>query len=273
MTSFPRPVGLALALLALVLASGAGPLVAPADGAAASVSGHISGPSNVGVGLKASYQVYATGGPAFAANGTQVGILSFSASLVGVNTSSATITPSQGVLINGTTALQLVAPNLTESLSLYVDVTSNYTGTNQTVNLTYVINVIQPILLTASLVVVGPGAVKAFDLTVQLDGAVVGTVPVPSLTSGQTYPVNFSYVNSGLSPGWHTFSISLAEEHGLVAFTGGAETYTDSFYVTGAPNQNAYWYLAGALALGAVVFIWITRVAARRRPKAKKSAS
>ncbi len=246
-------------------------LVPPARASSEALTGHITGPTNVGVALTANYRVYATGGPAIAANGTQVGILSYTASLVGLNTTSATVSPNSGVLINGTTNISLVAPNITESVSLYVDVVSNFTGTNQTINLTYTINIVTPITLSAVLDVVGPGAVKAFALTVDLDGAAVGTVAVPSLTAGQTYPVNYSYVNPGLSSGWHTFTISLTEEHGLVVFQGGSESFSKSFYVTGSSNDYDDWYLAGGIAFVLAVFIWVTRVGARRRPKAKKA--
>lgn len=268
-----RPLALLVALLGLLApAALPGPVAAAADvhaAASTTLTGNISGPTQIGVGLKGTYEVRATGGPAIAANGTQVGIFSYQASIVGINTTSATLTPSDGVLVNGTTNLSLVAPNITESLTLYVDVTSNYSGQNQSTNLTYDINVIVPITLAATLTVVGPTAVKAFDLTVQLDGATVGAIHVPSLTAGQSYPVTFSYVGTGLSPGWHTFTISLAQEHGAVVFRGGAESYSASFYVPGPPPNYAYWYLAGAVAFAGAVFIWVTRVGARRRPKAK----
>ncbi len=265
------------ALLALLLFVGLGALGAPSLTPRASgqtvttaLAGHLSGPTTVGVGLKANYVVNATGGPAIAANGTQVGNLTYQASIVGFNTTSASISPSQGVLINDTATLNLVAPNLTETLTLYVDVGSSYNGDNQSTNLTYVINIIQPIVLSASLTVVGPSSVKAFSITVELDGAAVGVVNVPSLTAGQSYPLTFSYVGAGLSAGWHTFTISLAQEHGDVVFAGGSESYSASFYVPGPAPDNTLWILAGAVALAGAVFIWATRVGGRRRSKAKR---
>ena len=69
---------------------------------------------------------------------------------------------------------------------------------------------------------------------------------------------------------WHTFSISLASQHGLVTFPGGAQQYSQSFYVTGPPPDYTVWYVAGIGAFLGAVFIWSTRVAARRRGRAKK---
>jgi hypothetical protein len=94
-------------------------------------------------------------------------------------------------------------------------------------------------------------------------------VTVPSLTQGQTFAVQFSYVSQGLSAGWHTFSFSLAQEHGLILVANGAESYSTSFYVPGPPPDYPAYYLFGATAFLAVVFIWFALVGRRRRPKAK----
>ena len=93
---------------------------------------------------------------------------------------------------------------------------------------------------------------------------------MPVITAGSTYPLTFSYVDLNLTPGWHTFAISLASEHGLVTFSGGAQQYSDTFYVNGPPPDYTIWYAAGALAFVGALFIWSTRVAARRRGRAKK---
>ena len=242
-------------------------IVHPTDGA--TVTGVITGPSSVGPTTRSVYHVTATGGPAIAANGTQVGTLSFTTSIVGVNTTGGAVNPPQGVFINGSTNLTMIAPNATEPLTLYVDITSSFGGHNSSTNLSYGISVLQPIVLGAGLKVVGPTSVKAFSLAVLLDGAVVGHVAVPSLTAGQNYPVTFSYLGQGLSPGWHTFTISLAEEHGLVAFSNGLESYSQSFYVAGPPPNNSIWYLTGLVAFAGAVVIWTTLFGARRRTKGK----
>jgi hypothetical protein len=233
------------------------------------VTGTITGPTQLGITARGVYVVNATGGPAIAANGTQVGVFSYSASIVGVNTTTGSVAPPQGVLVNGKTNLTLIAPNLTQSLTLYVDLTSSYQGQNSTTNLTYTVNILQPLILAASLKVTGPSGVKAFSLAVDLDGTPVGSIPIPTLTNGQNFPVSFSYVGASLSPGWHTFSLSLAQEHGLVTFANGLESLSVSFYIPGPPPDNTLWIVAGALGFGVVVFIWFTQVGARRRSKAK----
>ncbi len=239
--------------------------IGPARADAAALSGGITGPSDVGLGLKASYVVSASGGPAEAANGTQVGTYSYKATLTATNTSGAAVTPSTGVLVNGSISLQLIAPNVSESLTIFVLVTSSYQTKNTSQNFSFTVSIVEPYRLNAQ-IVVGPAAgVSAFALTVTLDGSPVGTVSVPTLSAAASYPVTFSYVNPSLAPGWHTFAISLAQEHGLVTFYGGAEQVSQSFYVPGPTPDYSFYYLLGAVAFVGVVFIWSMRVGARRR--------
>ena len=280
MASIPRrrarPHGLATllgvaVLLALVLASAAPPARAAAS-SSLPLTGSISGPSTVGTALNATYKVQATGGPALAANGTQTGIYSFKATLAGANTTGAgaAIVPSTGVLTGGEINLTLKAPKVTELVTLYVLVTSSQGATNVSQNFSYAVNIVQPYVLSANLVVGNAASVSPFYLTVLLDGAPVGSIRVPGLTAGSSYPIAFSYVPTSIASGWHTFSVSLASEHGLVTFTSGADVYTVSFYVTGPPVNNTLWYVTGITAFVGVIFIWSTRVSARRRGRSKK---
>jgi len=248
------------------------PNVAGATSTSTPLTGGITGPGTVGTALNATYVVKASGGPALAANGTQTGIYSYKASLTGPNITLAqgAILPTTGVLVGGQVNLTLKAPKVVELITIYVLVTSSQGTTNVSQNFSYSVNIVQPYVVSANLVVGHTSAVAPFDLTVLLDGSPVGSVRVPGLSAASSYPVSFSYVPSGLSAGWHTFSISLAAEHGLVSFSGGNQVYTVSFYVTGAPTNNTLWYATGAAAFVGVFFIWSTRVSARRRGRPKK---
>lgn len=262
----------ALALVCLTFLLSALPLNAGADSAAyPPVTGSITGPTSVGELLKATYTIQANGGPAELTNGSQTGIYSYKAGFgPGVNTTAALITPAQGVLVNRTIQLQFQAPNLTETLTIYALVTSSGAGQNASQNFTISVQIVAPYRLLAVLTVTGPAGTLPFSLTVTLDGQPVGSVAIPTLSSGAHYPLNFAYVAQNLAPGWHTLAISLAQEHGLVAFSGGRESVSQSFYVTGPTPDYSLWYLTGAVALVGAVFIWATRVGARRRGKPKK---
>jgi hypothetical protein len=237
------------------------------------LSGSIEGPLNVGLSGNATYVVNASGGPAVAVNGTQVGIYSYNASVSGLNTSTVFLSPSGGSMPNGTVTLSLKAGNVSQQLTLYVLVTSSLNGTNTTnttTNLSYTVNVVTPYRITATIVAGSGGTVGPLNLTVLLDGVPVGTIVVGTLVAGTHFPIAFSYVDPNLSPGWHTFSISLALEHGLVTFAGGAESISQSFYVTGPPPNDTIWYVGGLGVFVGVIFIWTTRVAANRRGRTKK---
>ena len=275
---FARRGGLSALFAVLLLLAGPLALVSAAPPAPAATSygplvGGVTGPSLVAISGRGSYVVTASGGPAEAPNGTQIGIYSYSASLGGLpvgNASGAIITPNSGVLVNGTVSLSFVAPNFTATVTIFVDVTSGYHGTNVSQNFSTVVRVTQPYRLQATLVVGSTASVASFRVTVTLDGAPVGTVTVPTLTGGATYPLNFTYVTSGLSVGWHTFAVSLSQEHGLVTFSGGQEQYASTFYVPGPPPDFTVWYLAGAAAFVGAILILTMRVGARRRGRSKK---
>jgi hypothetical protein len=264
-------------VLLVLLLVGAGLIASSGHAAAASktpyptLTGTIVGPSYLGVGLKATYEVRATGGPAEAPNTTIVGIYSYNATLTGPNTTGSFVTPTSGVLVNGTGNVTVSGPSVAgQTLTLGVLVRSGYNGANVSDNLSYAITILMPYNVSATLLVATGATIGPLDLTVTLDGTPVGTVSVPVLTSGSTYPLSFHYVAVDLSPGWHTFSISLAQEHGLLTFPGGSQSYSDSFYIPGPPPDYTVWYVAGAAAFVMTIFIWVTRVGARRRGKAKK---
>jgi hypothetical protein len=261
----------ALALLTLAFAPALAPLARGASsGATLPLTGGVTGPSRVGTGLTASYTVTAAGGPAQALNDTQVGTYSYEASISAANTTGATITPVAGVLVNFTISVTLDAPNVSEPLTIYVLVNSSYNGASVSQNFSYSIQVIEPYRVTASLVVGATSSVGVFAITVLLDGQPVGNILVHGLAAGTTYPVTFSYVPASLSPGWHTFFLSLAQEHGLVTFAGGQQELSVSFFVAGGGPDYTYWYLAGTLAFVGAIFIWSTTVGGRRRGRPKK---
>jgi hypothetical protein len=252
--------------LVLLLAMALGTLPASASSSYPTLTGSISGPSTIGENLTERFTVTATGGPAYGYNGTEVGTLSFSASVTGANTTGANVDPTAGVFVNGSTIISLKANNLTQTLVLTVDVTSGATGANNiSTNLTYDVTVVQPYTLTATIQVASALGTQPFDVSVLLDGTPVGTITVPSLTSRSTYALVFNYVNPNLGSGWHTFSINIANEHGLVVFTGGATQYSQAFYVQPTPTNYSWVYVGAVGVFFGAIFIFLTVVFGRRR--------
>lgn len=256
---------LSLGLLLLVLVSLlALPLSARAASGSSAVTGTITGPSIVGRSLQVQYVINGTGGPAEASNGTLVGNITFNATLSGRNVSTASIQPPTGVLVDGSVTVRFVAPNLTEVVTLRVELTSGYAGQNASTNLSFQITVVAPYVLSGALVT-GPTTVTGFNLTVTLDGVPVGQVVVPTIAANSTYTFTYDYVPVHLTPGWHTLAVSLAPQHGLVAFQGGLQQYSVQFFITSPAPDYALDVAVGIAAFAVAVFIWGSVVGARRR--------
>jgi hypothetical protein len=269
-----RPLAVvALLLLASVVGLGAvGFATAHANpNSSSAVHGNVTGKTVIAYNGASYYFINASGGPAFAANGTMVGNLTYYASVTAVNLTGVSVIPSKSGF-SGSTAqrTELSVGNITETVTIVVEISSVYQTANASINITYAVNVVQPYVLTLSLVSNSSSTILGFLLIVDLDGAPVGTISVPSLTAHQSYVATFQYATTGLSSGEHTFTVSLTNEHGLVTFAGGATTYSDSFYVPGPPPDYTIWYVAGAVAFFGAIFIFVTRVAARRRAPSRK---
>lgn len=271
-----RPAALLVVLL-LLAGSGTGlvltaPMAHAAQPATATtLHGNITGPSVLATGVNQRYLIQATGGPAVAPNGTIIGNLTYYASVSSASPTGVQITPESAAMLAGTPGRPLLTAGPTpQTLTITVELVSVLAKANATLNLTYVVQVVQPYVLTTE--IVNPTSVTAapFPVLIDLDGTRVGNVSVPSIIGHEAYNLSFSYATVGLSSGWHTFSISLSQTHGLLRFENGSGTYTQSFYVPGAPTSYTLWYVTGAVAFVGVLFIFGARVSARRRGPSKK---
>jgi len=257
-------VGAGLALLPAV--PGARAAASPSS----PVTGTLTGPSAAPTSGSATFSVRATGGPAYV-GGVQLANLSWYANVTAPNTSGLQVVPSQGTLHGSAPgAFTLTTSNLTQTVTIKVQVTSIYGGESASLNLSDSVPVVTPYLVVAN-IVVGPSAnLLGFSVAIDLDGTLVGTVSVPALSENQTYTLTYRYATAGFSTGWHTFTMSLANEHGLVTFAGGSTDFTQQFYIPGPPPNYAIWYVAGTVAFFGALFILATRVAARRRGAARR---
>jgi hypothetical protein len=257
------------ALAGIASAGPAGPSVVPA--AAHPVTGNITGPSLLAVGTNHRYLIQATGGPAVEANGTITGNLTYYASVTGGNLTGVQITPASAAIVKGAPGNPLLTVGLVpETLTIHVEIDSVLGKANESINMTYTVQVVQPYVVTAVILNPSNATTEPFSVLVYLDGVQVGNVTVPALLSHDSYNLSFSYPSAGLSSGWHTFSISLASTHGLLRFASGATTYDESFYIPGPSPDYTLWYLVGAVAFIGVLFIFGARVGARRRGTSKK---
>lgn len=263
-----RSMNPAIVVVVLLVLVGSGLALTPPARAAAPnyppLTGSVSGPNALGVNTASYYKLSATGGPAFGFNGTQIGNLTFHASLVATNTTGVSVTPTFGALTNGTYQVSLAVGNATQVVVLQVEFDSVYQQQNASLNVTYQIKVVHPYVLTG-LIQAGNETVIAFPVQVLLDGQVVGSIAVPVLTPREEYNFTYDYIISGLSPGYHTFTLTLPTQHGQVHFAGGVLSYQYTFYVSGPATSYTLYYVLGVVALVGVILIFLILVGARRR--------
>ncbi len=244
----------------------------PAAIASSPVTGNISGPTLLALrATGAVYEIRGSGGPAYAANGSLVGNVTYHATVTGPNLTGVSFTPEEAALFNNSPDRgSLDVGNTSEVLTIVVEVSSAYKTENQSINVTWTVHVVQPYIVRATLVA-GPNAtVSPFTVLVDLDGVLVGNVSIPTLLPNESYQFSYSYATLGLSPGEHTFTLYLQDPHGLVVFAGGATIYSVTFNVPGASPNYTLWYVAGAVAFFGTTFIFVTRLAARRRGQGRR---
>lgn len=264
-----------VALVFLLL--GVGALLVPAVPALGSpspsptIQGSVDGPSVVATSSNSTFYINGTGGPAFGANGTEIGSVSWKAHLSGTVLTGVTLSPNSSTFSGSKPGVShLKVSKLVQSLTITVEITSTYQTKVASINVTKTIQVVVPYVVRAQLSV-GPGAgVLGFDVTVALDGAPVGTVAVPAIKAGGTYNLTYAYATAGLSAGSHTFTLSLKSASALVTFPGGARQYSVTIYVVGPPPDYPLYVLLGVVVFAGVLFIFVTRVGARRRLAASK---
>jgi len=259
-------------LVAPALVAGGSALAAEMVGDASSpVTASITGPTVIGTNSTDIYHVAGWGGPAVLANGTVVGNLTYYATLVGANVTGITFNPASALIkSNQSIAAKLTPGNVTQTLAIDIEVSSVYQGKNESTNISISVSVVRPYVISAVIVNPSNATVSEFAVYVTLDGAVIGQVNVSTLAPGASSRVTFDYPTLGLSTGSHTFALALVQDHGLVTFANGQPVYSVTVYVTGPAPSYTFWYIAGIAAFFVAIFIFLTRVAARRRGAARR---
>jgi len=247
----------------------------PAATGSSSITGNLTGPGLLATSANTTFYLNASGGPAFV-NGNETGTINWTATLSGANTTGTLVTPSGGTVTSTTRqpARMVVLTNgLPQTMTLTVKIVSTPAGAggkNETTNFTRTFRVITPYIVRATLVAGPQVTVLPFNVTVALDGTTIGSVPVPRLAPNASFQLVYRYPSGGLSSGYHTFTLSVAEPHGLVTFANGATVESTTFYVAPSAVNDTVWYVAGFVAFFGVLFIYATRVAARRQGSARR---
>jgi len=263
---------LACVLLSLLPWPATASAASPAATKTAPVVGNVSGPSLLATGSNGTFYLNASGGPA-EVDGSIRGELNWTANVTGTNTTGTSVSPKTGTISSSTSQpVKLVVtlgPN-SGPFTLQVEVTSTLASENSSENFSRTFQVVVPYVVRATLVA-GPSAtVLPFNVTVSLDGSVVGQVAVPKLTPNATFDLEYRYATRGLASGYHTFTLTVEDVHGLVTFSNGRTVLSTTFYVAPAPPDYTLWVVVGIVAFFGVLFIYVTRAAARRRTPGRR---
>ncbi|MGI0055158.1 MAG: hypothetical protein ACREB9_02785 [Thermoplasmata archaeon] len=263
----PRLVLASVLLLVLIV----GLLGAPAaqgtpTATPAPLTGTVQGVSILGLNGTGDFTLNATGGPAVAPNGTLIGNLSYYASVQAGNLTGVTVQPTFGALLIGSNyTIYLTVGPAPQPVTLLVEFTSVYLQENVSINITTTVNVVVPYVLTGE-VTAGNLTVLPFTIAIYLDGTLIGSQSVPTMTAGESYNFTFNYLTASLSAGYHTFVLTLPSQHQQVHFANGATSYSITFYVAGPAVNYTLYYALGVVAFVGVILIFLILVGARRRP-------
>ena len=244
---------------------GSGPSLTSPFSSYSPLKANVTGPKVVGQNKTFEYVLMAHGGPAYAANGTEVGNITYWASVAGTNTTSVSFLPSTGTVPNSTSGypVELDTSGIVQTLTITVEFASLYEKLNESVNVTITVHVVAPYILTGK-VVAGAQTVLSFAIRVTLGGTIVGAITIPTLTPKEVYNFTFDYTTLPLGSGYHTFVLTLPSPHGQVHFANGQQSYSITFYVEGPPANYTDYYVLGVVAFLAVVLISLLYVGSRR---------
>ncbi len=153
------------------------------------------------------------------------------------------------------------APATNQQLTFVVKTTADSSSGQVKFSSTYVINVIQPIYLHAS--VTNKNSVAMYNVTVNfyVDNNYIASKTISDLAPGQTTVVNYTWVAPYITNGDHTLKAEV--NNTLLSINGGGNSATSHFYYGNPPNYNWIYYIVAVVA----IFMLVMTMGAGRRPR------
>jgi hypothetical protein len=226
----------------------------------------IDGPTTVAVSEVKVYKVTIYGGPAESGNGTY----RYSATLGGTNTVLAKLTPGTGgPTRNGTFNLTFTAPSVASNIQIIVTATSSNTTANQTQTQQINVNVVQPVILSASIKNTGNVSILGVPVYFYLDHGQIGNDTIYNTTvninAGATVTVSYNWTQPTLATGANTIKMVIDPDSEFVTFQDGGTVKSVTIYYGDNPyalTNTMLWILVIILIVLAFL-VW-------RRPSKKK---
>jgi len=206
----------------------------------------IDGDIVIGKGETKMYQVDVAGGPS-----EGVGNYTYTASILGTTTSDAFVEPSTGST-GGTFFVNVTAYGEIPRITLWLNVTSSYEGEVESKTQEYSIQVVDSIVITASVVNNGNVSVNRVPLTILADGKTIHTTTV-SLDARELETIRYNWTDPTISQGEHVVKVVLDPDQEFITFIGGGTVYTSTIWV--GENDWGTWNIILIVLAAFIAFV------------------
>jgi len=251
-----------LVILALILPLALLPSRAPAGNPLA-VS--VEGPTAMTPGQVGVFYVNVSGGPA-ELNGTYT-LKYWVESSDTSGASPLAASPGEQTGQNKTFNVNVTAPTHEGSIDVIFDTISQNSTANTTVRRTLTVNVLSPIILTASFSNSGGAAVVNTTVRFYVDDVLAGSKVIARINPGDRGTATINWIPVGLAHGQHNVRVEAdIDGNGVIDPSKGEVAVFDVFYKTGGEPAPGYLIILGAIiiVIGIVILI-----AYRRRLKTR----
>lgn len=200
------------------------------------------------------------------------GNYSYSASVIGANTTGSSISPASGpTQQSGTFRLNITMPEVApETIKIRVNATStSQSGTaSNTLQQDFEIKVVVPVLIQAVVVNSGPIAASNVTASFYADGVLLSTQTFNVSASG-TQKLAYNWTFLSIKTGKHVVTVAVNDPNNIVEFTNGNNVITRDVWIGGQSNPVGALLSGAVIVLAFLVFLMYIQKP-MRRPKTKK---
>jgi hypothetical protein len=220
----------------------------------------VEGPTLVSVSEMNQYTITGVGGPAESG-----GNYSFAAYVTGSQSDfTGFVRPLAGVSARSTFLVNVTAPNLGQTMTLFINMTSTKGLDTERASTSIVITVVNPIVISARVVNQGSMGVSGVPVKFLADGKQLYNTTI-DLAAGESRTLVYNWTAQGISSGEHLVTVELDPNGQFVRFASGGTLFTQTIFVGGNDfgNINLLMVMMFILLLVLAYFIY-------KRPTKKK---
>lgn len=224
----------------------------------------IEGKYCIATNEKSEYFIRVVGGPAEVTGGNY----SFTAKLIGPPVGQAKVVPTNGKSATGIFRVNVTAPPNPQNMILRVNVTSaSPDGVSvETVTKEFVIEVLTPVIISATVRNEGNMTVKDIPFAIYADGSRIYETTI-SLDPKASKTIMYNWTDPNLQPGVHVITVVIDPGNELVNLETGGTSYTTTIYIGKSDYTIANITLAAAFIISLIAIYIVYRRPKRRRMK------